>query len=86
MATTLGQAGLGEKAGVFIDDVATGGANHREGVQNVRQLFAALEGAHLLAGADKVSLGLTSVSFLGYKLEGGNIYPDPEKTAAIEKL
>ncbi len=66
MASTLGNAGLGDRAGCFIDDAATGGADHEEGVQNIRDLFAALEGAHLLAGADKVSLGLEVVNFLGY--------------------
>ena len=57
---------MGDKAGCFIDDVATGGADHEQGVWNVRELFAALEAAHLLAGADKVSLGLEVVNFLGY--------------------
>ncbi len=86
MAQALGAAGLGDRAGCFIDDVATGGANHDEGVKNIRELFAALEAAHLLAGADKVSLGLEVVQFLGYQLKGGNLYPDPEKTAAIDRL
>ncbi len=66
MAQILAAAGLGDFTGVFIDDVATGGDTHEEGVKNVRDLFAALEGAHLLAGADKVTLGLTVVNFLGY--------------------
>ncbi len=57
----MGAAGLGDRAGVFIDDVATGGATHEEGVKNLRDLFAALEAAHLLAGADKVTLGLEVV-------------------------
>jgi len=77
---------MGDQAGCFIDDVATGGAAHEEGVQNVRDLFAALEGAHLLAGADKVTLGLEEVPFVGYMLQGGNMMPDPEKTAAIDRL
>ncbi len=66
MASTLGKAGLGDRAACFIDDVGTGGATHEEGVQNIRDLFAALEDSHLLAGADKVTLGLEVVNFLGY--------------------
>ena len=86
MQQALGEAGLGDKAGCFIDDVATGGANHRQGVKNLRDLFAALEAKHLLAGADKVELGLEVVNFLGYQLKEGNLHPDPEKTAAIDRL
>ena len=61
MTQALGEANLGDRAGCFIDDVATGGKDHEEGVQNVRDLFGALERSRLLVGADKVFLGLDTI-------------------------
>ena len=40
----------------------------------------------LKAGADKIFMGLTSMQFLGYLLEDGQLKPDPEKVAALLRL
>ena len=45
-----------------------------------------LEHSHLLAGADKVFLGLTEVRFLGFLLRARQVLLDPDKTAAIDRL
>jgi hypothetical protein len=45
-----------------------------------------LEDKHLLAGADKVFLGLTSIAFLGFLLKEGQVLPDPSKVEAIHAL
>ena len=45
-----------------------------------------LESKHLLAGSDKVFLGLEEIRFLGFLIAKGTVGPDPEKTAAIEQL
>lgn len=78
--------GLEDILGCFIDDVATGGDTHAQSQDHTRRLFAMLVDRHLLAGADKVFLGYTSLRFLGYLLEDGHLKPDPEKVVAIRRL
>lgn len=46
-----------DQVGCFIDDLATGGADHVHSADRVRALFKMMEDWHLLAGADKVFLG-----------------------------
>lgn len=70
----------------FIDDLATGGVDHKQAAANTARMFAMLRDYNLKAGAEKVFLGLEEVQFLGYTLKGGNISPDGEKVAAIERL
>ena len=72
--------------GCFIDDLAVGGNTHEEAAAHAALLFAMLEERHLLAGADKVFVGLETIAFLGFQLTGGTVSPDPEKTAAISRL
>lgn len=72
--------------GAFIDDLATGGQTHAQAAANTGRLLAMLEDFNLKVGAEKVSLGLEELDFLGYHLSGGNISPDGEKVAAIERL
>lgn len=45
-----------------------------------------LQAANFKAGATKVFLGLEELSFLGFLLQDGQIKPDPEKVAAINRL
>ena len=49
-------------------------------------MFAMLASRHLLAGADKVFLGLDEIRFLGYLLRDGQSMPDPDKVEAITRL
>ena len=49
-------------------------------------MLAMLAKSHLLAGADKVFLGLEEIRFLGYLLRAGTALPDPDKTLAIQRL
>ena len=86
MNEAISAAGLHDTLGCFIDDLATGGANHVENANRASAMFAMLAGRHLLAGADKVFLGLEEIRFLGYLLRAGQALPDPDKVAAIERL
>jgi hypothetical protein len=45
-----------------------------------------MEAVNYKLGADKLWLGYTSITFLGFLLTGGKIFPDPEKTRAIDEL
>jgi hypothetical protein len=82
----LAAHGLLDIIGCFIDDLATGGEDHEEGAHRARALFAMMEDWRLLAGADKVFLGMVELNFLGYKLSKGQLSPDPAKIEAIQRL
>lgn len=86
MTQAIREHGLEEIVACFIDDLATGGGTHEEAVQNAEKLFTMLEDFHLLAGADKVFMGLSEMKFLGYLLVAGQLQPDPDKVAAVERL
>lgn len=86
MNEAIAGAGLQEHLGCFIDDLATGGFSHAEAAARAAAMFAMLATRHLLAGADKVFLGLNEIRFLGYLLKGGQALPDPDKVSAIERL
>ena len=86
MNTAIAAAGLQEHLGCFIDDLATGGHSHSQNAERAAQMFAMLAAHHLLAGADKVFLGLNEIRFLGYLLKAGGASPDPDKIAAIDRL
>jgi len=75
-----------EDLGCFIDDLATGGHNHKHNAANAAKMFAMLADRKLLAGANKVFLGLTEIHFLGFLLKDGAVHPDPDKTSAISAL
>ena len=69
MNEAIMEEGLADDLGCFIDDLATGGHSHTENAANAGRMFAMLAKRHLLAGADKVFLGLTEVRFLGFLLK-----------------
>ena len=58
MNTAIQEDGLSEVLSCFIDDLATGGHSHTENAQHAGRMFQMLAARHLLAGADKVFLGL----------------------------
>ena len=86
MNSAISEAGLHDVLGCFIDDLATGGNSHAENAARASSMFAMLATRRLLAGADKVFLGLEAICFLGYLLKDGQAHPDPDKVAAITRL
>lgn len=80
------ESGLRDMAGIFIDDLGSGGKTHVEAAQNLRTMMQALSSRHVLAGADKLGLGWLEMPFLGYLLKEGQLHCDPAKTEAIGRL
>ena len=80
------ESGLRDMAGIFIDDLGSGGKTHVESAQNLRTMMQALSSRHVLAGADKLGLGWLEMPFLGYLLKEGQLHCDPAKTEAIGRL
>ena len=70
-------------AGVFIDDLGSGGTDHKAAANSLNTILQALEDRHVLAGAGKLGLGKDSIAFLGYLLKAGKLHCDPAKTEAI---
>ena len=79
-------SGLQCIAGIFIDELGSGGADHADFARNLNLMLEALESYHVQAGGDKLELGSTALPFLGYLLKEGELHCDPSKTAAIERL
>ena len=79
-------SGLQRVAGVFIDDLGSGGCDHTDCARSLNTMLEALESYHVQAGGDKLELGSTALPFLGYLLKEGELHCDPAKTAAIERL
>jgi hypothetical protein len=52
--------------GAFIDDLATGGFNHKESAEKARKMLQMLGKRGLKAGANKIHMGLTKIKFLGF--------------------
>jgi len=83
MSTAIMEDGLADSHACFIDDLATGGHSHAQNAANAAALFAMLARRRLLAGADKVFLGLEELRFLGMLLRKGSMLPDPDKVQAV---
>ena len=80
------ESGMQTCAGIFIDDLGSGGVDHTAAAANLNTVMQALEDRHVLAGADKLGLGEESMAFLGYQLKAGELHCDPAKTDAISRL
>ena len=58
MNLAIREAGLGKIVQCFIDDLATGGGNHKTCAANTGKMFAMLKRRRLKVGADKIFTGL----------------------------
>ena len=85
MNKVIVEAGMKTHAGVFIDDLGSGGADHKAATSSLNSIMQALQDQHVLAGADKLGLGKDSMAFLGYLLKAGKLHCDPAKTEAIAR-
>ena len=79
-------SGMQHTAGIFIDDLGSGGKDHPDAARQLDSMLQALESSHVLVGADKLGLGATAMPFLGYLLVRGELHCDPAKTEAISRL
>ena len=86
MNKVIVESGMQTRAGIFIDDLGSGGIDHKAAAKSLNSIMQALENQHVLAGADKLGLGEDSMAFLGYLLKVGELHCDPTKTEAIAYL
>ena len=86
MNKVIVESGMKTCAGVFINDLGSGGTDHKAATKSINSIMQALEDQHVLAGADKLGLSKDSMAFFGYLLKTGELHCDPAKTEAIARL
>jgi transposase InsO family protein len=71
---------------VYIDDILVWGRTQEEHDERLEQVLRALRDASLSINDSKCEIGKSRVKFLGHVVEGGKLYPDPEKIKAISNF
>lgn len=70
---------------VYLDDILVSSKDIREHVPQVRAVLQRLLENRLYVKAEKCELHVSSISFLGYVLAGGQVKTDPAKVKAVTK-
>ena len=76
---------LGTRCLVYIDDVIVFGHDFQSTLSNLSAVLQALDQANLQLKPKKCELFRSEILYLGFKISGTGISPDPAKTAAVEK-
>ena len=81
MSEAIAAAGLTRILGCFLDDLATGGANHVDAAAHTGRILDVLKAGCLLAGVDKIFLRLERLPFLSFHFPatGGNAGARPRQ-------
>uniref|UniRef100_A0A3B3HVP5 Gypsy retrotransposon integrase-like protein 1 n=1 Tax=Oryzias latipes TaxID=8090 RepID=A0A3B3HVP5_ORYLA len=68
---------------VYLDDILVFSADETQHEHHVRRVLERLLANQLFVKAEKCAFHVSSVPFLGYIIEAGNIRPDPAKIEAV---
>ena len=68
---------------VFLDDILIFSKCWKEHIQHVKLVLDALRSNRLFCKPSKCEFGVQDVLFLGHRVDGINISPDPEKIKAV---
>ena len=69
---------------VYFDDILIFSRDLEKHQRHVRLVLQRLSENHLFVKAEKCTFHASSVPFLGYVVEKGQLRPDPEKTLVVE--
>uniref|UniRef100_A0A671X748 Gypsy retrotransposon integrase-like protein 1 n=1 Tax=Sparus aurata TaxID=8175 RepID=A0A671X748_SPAAU len=69
---------------VYLDDILIFSRTYEEHVSHVREVLRRLMENKLFVKAEKCEFHVTTVPFLGYIVEKGQLRPDPTKVKAVE--
>ena len=70
---------------VYLDDILLSSATESEHIQLVDQVLERLEKAGLRARKEKCQIFMSSVIYLGHKIDGEGLHPLPDKVKAIQE-
>ena len=76
---------LGKRCLVYIDDVIVFGHDFKSTLDNLSVVLHAIDQANLQLKPKKCDLFKKEILYLGFKISGTGISPDPAKTAAVER-
>ena len=68
---------------LYLDDILITGADEAEHNDRVRQVMSRLQSAELKLSIKKCSFGVSSVTYLGYRIDKEGIHPTKDKMKAI---
>ena len=68
---------------LYLDDILISGATEAEHLERLRLVLAALQAAGLKLSIEKCTIGVPSVTYLGYMIDQDGIHPTKEKVQAI---
>ena len=69
-----------------MDDVVIFGKDQKEHDSRLTAALERIQAAGVTLNKDKCEFNKTSLTFLGHTIDGKGISPDPQKTAAINKM
>ena len=67
----------------YLDDILVTGSSKEEHDKSLRLVLLSLQSAGLKLRLEKCSIGVSSVTYLGYLIDGEGIHPTEEKVKAI---
>ena len=70
----------------LMDDLLIFGKDQKEHDDRLAAVLKRIEAAGVTLNKDKCEFNKTSLTFLGHTIDGKGISPDPQKTAAINKM
>ena len=70
---------------VYIDDILIAGADEEEHLERLEAVLSRLEKAGLRARKDKCQFRVSSVSFLGHRVDSDGLHPLSDKVEAVKK-
>uniref|UniRef100_A0A803KCS2 Gypsy retrotransposon integrase-like protein 1 n=1 Tax=Xenopus tropicalis TaxID=8364 RepID=A0A803KCS2_XENTR len=75
--------GMQDFAQAYLDDIAVFSQTWEEHLQHLQRVFAQIQDAGLTLKPEKCHLAMAEVQYLGHRVGGGQLRPDPAKVEAI---
>ena len=70
---------------LYLDDILISGATEVEHMGRLRLVLSALQTAGLRLSIEKCTIGVTSVTYLGYRIDKEGLHPTDDKIKAIKE-